>query len=317
MKAVSNYKAMIEELGRMISVFANFQNYPFMQLAKEQGWTLDHICKIQGKVQASTDMADRIKEELIGDGDEAKFVGRLKTAFFELRADPNFAPSYFPKFDDALFELPSKEHPDRNRELLDALSSVFGQKDACMMMTRLESIYEWANDIVQRVSDMLDEVCTFVGYTPEPQQEREDSPQEQPEPQQVCQQHPLQNGEVLLPDVLNIQKTKAVFDEAIKRGWMKPNGKGGYEWLGLKDWDRGKQQQLVYMIGQMYGYKKGYSGNDGNNIPCKPLEKLFGISGIYSLLIKCWQVSKPQPWREAIDDMIATALQKTTASTSK
>ena len=162
MKAVSNYKAMIEELGRMIGVFANFQNYPFMQLAKEQGWTLDHISEIQGKLPASTMIPEQIKNELIGDGDEAKFVGRLKTAFFELDADPNFVPSYFPMFDETKFELPTNEHPDRNRELLDKLSSVFGKHDAFMMMTRLESICETANYIVQSVSDMLDDVCKFV-----------------------------------------------------------------------------------------------------------------------------------------------------------
>lgn len=141
-------------------------------------------------------------------------------------------------------------------------------------------------------------------------------PQQGENKQQKDQQQKPQNGEVVLPDVLNTQKTQVIFDEAIIRGWMQPNGMGGYKWLGLKDWKRGKQQQFVYMIGQMYGYKKGDSGNDGNNIPCKALEKLFGIGGIYSLLIKCWQVNKPQPWRQAIDEMIATALQKITASTS-
>ena len=95
MKAVSNYKTMIEVVGQMVGIFANFQDYPFKEMAKEQGWTIDHISNIQGKVQASTDMADRIREELIGDGDEDKFVGRLRTAFFELNGKPSFAPSYF------------------------------------------------------------------------------------------------------------------------------------------------------------------------------------------------------------------------------
>lgn len=147
---------------------------------------------------------------------------------------------------------------------------------------------------------------------PEPQQETDDSPKEQ----QECQQHQTPNDEVVLPDVLNTQKTKAVFDEAIARGWMQPNCKGGYKWLGLKNWKRGQQQQCVYMFGQMYGYHKCDSGNDGCNLPSGPLGELFGINGVYSLLIKCHHAAKPQPWREAIDEMIATALQKMTASTS-
>ena len=156
---------------------------------------------------------------------------------------------------------------------------------------------------------------------PEPQQEQGNGLQEQqPGTQQERQQQPSNSGEVVLPDVLNTPKTRAVFDEAISRGWMQPNGKGGYSWLGLKDADgeelRGKGQQFVYMIGKMYGYKKGYSGNDGNDIPCKAIEKLFEESDIYSKLIKCWEAKKPQHWREAIDTMIAAALQKMTASTS-
>lgn len=306
---------MIEEVGQMVWVFAHFQEYPFKEVAKEQGWTLDHISKIQEKVQHFVDMAEQIKQELIGDGDEAKFVGRLRTAFFELNGNSSFAPSYFPEFDEACFKLPTKDYPERNKELLDAIAAVYGD-DALPIIVRLGSICRTANYIVQDVCSKLDEVCRFVGYTPEPQQGKQQKPKQVEQEHQGCQQQHPQNGEVFLPDVLNTQKTKAVFDEAITRGWMQLNGTGGYEWLGLKDYERGKQQQFVYMIGQMYGYKKSDSGNEGNNIPCKPLEKLFGISGIYSLLIKCWQVSKPQPWREAIDDMIATALQKTTASTS-
>lgn len=169
MKAVSNYKAMIEELSRMAWIFARFQDNPLKEAAKEQGWTLETISKIQGKVQASTDMANKIKDEIIGDGDEAKFVGRTKTTFFELNGKPSFAPSYYPEFDEACFDLPSKEHPDRNKELADALLLVYGD-DAAMIMVRLGATFKMANFIVQDVCSMLDEVCKFVGYTPEPQQ---------------------------------------------------------------------------------------------------------------------------------------------------
>ena len=105
MRAVSKYKAMVEEVGRMMMIFANTDNVSTLA----QSWTLADIQKAQADVMnyANT-AADQIRGEIISDGDETKFKGRLKTAFFELGADPNFAPSYFPVFDEALFELPSK-----------------------------------------------------------------------------------------------------------------------------------------------------------------------------------------------------------------
>lgn len=322
MEAVDKYKEMVDEVGHMLYVFANFKDYPFKDLVKEQGWTLENIKKMQVRVQHFGDITKQIKDELVGDGDEAKFMGRLKTAFFELGAVPYFAPSYFPVFDEALFELPSKDEPDRNKEMVEALVSVYGE-EAGKVMLSLRVIVQWANMFVEEVSKMLDDVCKFVGYTPERHKQTQEATNtdclavEQPEPQQGAQEQQgvQQKGEVHLPDVLNTQKTKAIFDEAIKRKWMQPNGNGCYRWLGLNGYERGKQQQLVYMIGQMYGYKKGLSGNEGNYIPCKALEGLFEVSGIYSRLIKCWE-AKPQSWRQAIDDMIATALQNNTASTS-
>lgn len=173
MKAVSNYKAMIVELGRVVNLFANYTNFPFNvdndnlhYTSKDMGWTSDNIAKLQGKVEKSLDMADKIKDEIIGDGDEAKFVGRLKTALFELNGDPTFAPSYFPEFDEDIFDLPSKDNPDKNKELLDSLAVVYGN-EAGMLMVSLQSICRFANLIVENVCKTLDDVCKFVGYTTE------------------------------------------------------------------------------------------------------------------------------------------------------
>ena len=156
---------MIEELGRVVSIFADYPNTPFGS-AKDKRWTLDVIQKIQGKVELSLDMADKIKDELIGDGREAEFRGRLRTAFFELSGDPFFAPSYFPVFDEALFCLPTEDYPDRNKEKLEALTANYGNK-ACLVMVALESICSNANWIVGKVRKMLDDVCKFVGYEPQ------------------------------------------------------------------------------------------------------------------------------------------------------
>lgn len=190
MKAVSGYKSLIDEVGKMVYIFASFQDYRFKDLAKEQGWTLDYIINIQGKVQASI-LPEQIKEELIGDGKEAEFKGRLRTAFFELNGSPIFAPSYFPEFDEDCFELPTKDNPDRNRDVLDALAVVYGDK-AFEIMARLGSICQHTNLIVQDVYNILDEVCKFVGYTPEQQEQAEEATNtdslavEQPEPRQTA-----------------------------------------------------------------------------------------------------------------------------------
>ena len=163
MRAVSKYKAMVDEVGRMMMVFANMDKFPIL----EQGWTLAAIQKAQtGIMNYANTAADQIRGELIGDGDEAKFRGRLKTAFFELGADPNFAPSYFPVFDEALFELPTKDYPDRNKEMVDALTDVYGS-DAGKVMLALQVLLHWANYIVAEVSKMLDEICWFVGFKPQ------------------------------------------------------------------------------------------------------------------------------------------------------
>ena len=237
MKAVSNYKAMIEELSRMAWVFARFQDNPLKEAAKEQGWTLETISKIQGKVQASTDMANKIKDEIIGDGDEAKFVGRTKTTFFELNGKPSFAPSYYPEFDEACFELPSKEHPDRNKELADALLLVYGD-DAAMIMVRLGATFKMANFIVQDVCSMLDEVCKFVGYTPEPQQ-----------------------GE--MPKELNTPEAKMYFAKAIELGLMDNNN----------NWLKGLQMLACFAREMSLKLKLG----KGERISWKPFETLFNV----------------------------------------
>lgn len=134
---------------------------------------------------------------------------------------------------------------------------------------------------------------------PEPQQGDREAQQEQPEPQQEKEE---QANRVVLPEVLDTKRVKQIFGGAIAKGWMQPNGNNGYKWIGFGN--RGQGQQLVYMCGQIFGYHKGISGNDGANIPSKELEKLFGISGFYSKLIKCWGATKPQTWRIPIDKMI-------------
>lgn len=264
MEAVDKYKEMVDEVGHMLYVFANFKDYPFKDLVKEQGWTLENIKKMQVRMQHFGDISKQIKDELVGDGDEAKFMGRLKTAFFELGADPNFAPSYFPVFDEALFELPSKDEPDRNKEMVEALVSVYGE-EAGKVMLSLRVIVQWANMIVAEVSKMLDEVCKFVGYTPELQEQTQEATNtdslgvEQPEPQQTTQE-------------LATPEAKELINKAIAANLIEKTPEG-LKWKGTK------------VLCAYFADRASHSLNLSNKMDkegnittsWKPFEALFGI----------------------------------------
>lgn len=252
---------MVEEVGRMMMVFANTNNVS--TLAKS--WTLADIHKAQVDVMnyANT-AADQIKEELIGDLDKVKFKGRLETAFFELGANPNFAPSYFHVFDEALFELPSKDEPDRNRQMLDALTDVYGG-DAADVMVSLQTTAQWANFIVEEVSKMLDEVCKFVGYTPELQEQTREATNtdiltvEQPEPQQTTQE-------------LATPEAKELINKAIAANLIEKTPEG-LKWKGTK------------VLCAYFADRASHSLNLSNKMDkegnittsWKPFEALFGI----------------------------------------
>lgn len=170
MRSIDRYKNHIEEIGRTLMIFGDIDNFKSI-LA--QRWSADGIFKAQADIMnyANT-AADQIKNEIIGDGNEAKFTGRLKTAFFELNSKPSFAPSYFPVFDEALFEVPNNDDPNRNKQLFNALTEIYGN-EATSVMLSLHQILVWSNYIVEQVSKMFDEVCKFVGYTPDPQEQLE------------------------------------------------------------------------------------------------------------------------------------------------
>lgn len=283
MKSIDRYKAMIEDVGHLLFVFGNIDKYTTIQ---EKGWTLDHIHQMQVKVMNYANIAaDQIKDELIGDGDEAKFIGRIKTAFFEFGADPNFVPSYFPVFDEAMFELPSKDYPDRNKETIATLSVAFGQ-DTLKVMVSVKTMLEWANTIVSDVRQVLDDVCKFVGYNPE-----------QPEPKQLSYN---------LPDTLNTKRFVCIMEEAIKRGWIKTDGNGGLGWLGFDGTSKGAK--FGYLMAVTFGADYKVNGNNGNTIPFPEIEKLFNISRLERTTEQVFQAQKPQKWRTAIDEMIETAL---------
>ena len=151
MKTINKYKLFIEELHFIFSTLEKCEKVKCLDycsislLRKQETKTMHYANRIAGE----------IKEELIGDGKEAEFKGRLKTAYWELGC--LYSSYYFPTF-----ETP-------NLSMIEKLSAIYGN-EAADVLEVINTISQWANDMVQDVCSMLDEVCKFVGYTPEPQQ---------------------------------------------------------------------------------------------------------------------------------------------------
>lgn len=168
MGAIDRYKFIIQEL-----------YFIFSKIGERSKISLDLLRKEEVKVMHYANrIADEIKGELIGGGVELEIRGRLKIAYWVLGRDPNVA-SYFPLF----------ESPENNNVMFDAVVAIYGD-EADEAKKVVQSISKWANFMVEEVSKMLEEVCKFVGYTPELHKQTQEATNtdslavEQPEPQQ-------------------------------------------------------------------------------------------------------------------------------------
>lgn len=103
-----------------------------------------------------------------------------------------------------------------------------------------------------------------------------------------------------LPKTINTKRAQKYFQKAIEMGYMKYED-GKFEWKGVGD--RGKVSQLAYFCGRIYNYKNSFDGNIGENFPEEELNKLFGVSRLYSSLVQVYNAQKPQQWRTLIDDL--------------
>ena len=154
MRAINKYKHIIEELYFIYSTLEEGKKDDCLDylslklLEKQETKTMHYANKI----------AEEIKEEIIGDGKEAEFKGRLKTAYWELKGGLNLETYYFPTFNSSDISM-SK-----------TLLAVYGD-EAKDVIEVVKSISQWANYMVQNVCSMIDEVCKFVGYIPEHQQQ--------------------------------------------------------------------------------------------------------------------------------------------------
>lgn len=107
----------------------------------------------------------------------------------------------------------------------------------------------------------------------------------------------------LLPPVLDTQKARRIFGKAIEKGYMKKCTTTNYlEWIGVTD--RGRQVQLAYLCGKIYGYCYN-KGNIGTQFPETELKKLFGIRNLQQSLFQFYDrpASKRQKWIDKLDEL--------------
>ena len=104
-----------------------------------------------------------------------------------------------------------------------------------------------------------------------------------------------------LPKELDTPRARTYFAKAIEQQYMELTEDGRYRWLGT-----GKKPctaELAYFLGKVYNYKYTITGNAGENFPEESLNKLFGVSRLYSSLTQVYNAQKPQRWRSQIDEM--------------
>lgn len=148
MKEINEYKALIEDVSRIISSYANYKLWP-PEIMRE--WNGNTLLELDERVLRFNPAV--VKEAIIGDGKIDEFAGRLKTAKFVLSNTPPFEPTYF---DDDYF---SKE---KNPAMYDALKAINGEGWAFNTMERLRMIAFTSNLIIDDMHQLFDEIDVFV-----------------------------------------------------------------------------------------------------------------------------------------------------------
>jgi len=114
-------------------------------------------------------------------------------------------------------------------------------------------------------------------------------------------EEPEDGEDISLPKDLNTKKARKYFAKALHKGYMKKNSDGTYDWTGTDN--KGNRSELAYFCGIIYGYVHTVSGNAGNDFPEESLNKLFGVSRLYSSLTQVYNAKKTQRWRSLIDEI--------------
>lgn len=114
-------------------------------------------------------------------------------------------------------------------------------------------------------------------------------------------EEPQEGEELTLPKDLDTKKARQCFARAIKKKYMVKADNGKYSWIGTNN--KGNRSELAYFCGKIYGYEHTISGNAGENFPEDSLNKLFGVTRLYSSLTQVYNAKKTQSWRRLIDEI--------------
>ena len=102
-----------------------------------------------------------------------------------------------------------------------------------------------------------------------------------------------------LPKELDSPNARKYFQKAIDRQYMHAVADGTYRWIGTDN--KGTKAELAYFLGRAYNYKNDIDGNAGENFPEESLNRLFGVTRLYSSLAQVYEAKKRQRWRSLID----------------
>jgi hypothetical protein len=108
------------------------------------------------------------------------------------------------------------------------------------------------------------------------------------------------NG-IKLPKELDTPKAREAFAKALERKYMEATDDGRYRWIGTSM--KPSTSELAYFLGKIYNYKHTTYGNDGEAFPEESLNKLFGVTRLYSSLSQVYNAKRKQRWRSIIDDI--------------
>lgn len=119
------------------------------------------------------------------------------------------------------------------------------------------------------------------------------------------EQHTAENGQygnsIVLPKELDTPKAREAFAKAMEKKYMEVADDGKYRWIGTCM--KPNISELAYFLGKVYNYKHTIYGNDGEAFPEESLNKLFGVTRLYSSLSQVYNAKRKQRWRSIIDDI--------------
>lgn len=252
MKAIDNYTDNVFRLRLMFDAFEQYKQ-PVTRLGNKkyhplQAWTIEAIEERQSMAQTYTPRQmiwDELKE---GCPTDEEMRRRLYYVFLDL-GEPTEDNENFVRFDAEKYQLPSKDYPEKNKAMLDALTEINGSKWAFDVMVRLESTATFANFWIEDVRTLLIDLCQGFDYnfqSPEPQQEQPQSFNDR------------------LNDRLKEDDAQIYFQKAISLGLMNND----YNWL--------KGLQMLACFAREMSLKLNMG--KGDRISWRPFETLFGIT---------------------------------------